>query len=154
MAKVAITRLSSCTCAASSGGMGGRMGLVLGVEIVAEVPAGRIEHRAEVGRALLALDAQEHLAQAVHRAGGQPAGGGERRQGVERAKDEVERVDDVESLLRHGGVNLLAKAPSKGPFDPPRDVPLGEARPHDANATRARREVAAGVLGGTTSPSE
>ena len=74
--------------------------LVLGEDLVAEVVARGVVDDAEVRGPLLALDAQDHLAEAVDRARLQPLGRGERRQRVERAEQEVQRVDDVEARLR------------------------------------------------------
>ncbi len=77
----------------------GAVGLVLGIDLVAEIVARRVVHHAQVGRPLLPLDAQDHLAQAVDGAGLQPLGRRQRRQGVERPEQKIVGVDDVEARL-------------------------------------------------------
>jgi hypothetical protein len=74
--------------------------LVVRVELAPEVitPA-RVVDDAQVGRLLLPLDAQDHLAEAIDRAGLRPLRRLQRRQRVKRPEQEVEGVDDVEAGL-------------------------------------------------------
>ena len=76
--------------------------LVGAVELLAEVVAGGVVDYAEVGGALLTLDAQDHLAEAVDRARLHPLRRMQRRQRVERAIEVVHRVQHVEARLGSG----------------------------------------------------
>ena len=95
-----ITWRVSAICARQLGRHRRAVRLVLGEDLVAEVVAGGVVDDAEVGGPLLALDAQDHLAEAVDGARLQPLGRGERRQRVEGAEQEVQRVDDEQARLR------------------------------------------------------
>ena len=83
------------------GGHGRPVGLVGGEDLVAKGWPRRIVDHAQVGGLPLAFDTQQHLAQPVHRAGGSALAIGKGRQGVKGAKQEVERVHDVERAI-HG----------------------------------------------------
>ncbi len=81
------------------GGHGRPVGLVRSEDFVTEGRPGRIVDHAQVGRPPIALDTQQHLAQPVHRAGGKALAIGKGRQGVKGAKQEIERVYDVERAV-------------------------------------------------------
>src|SRR6185369_1448687 len=66
---------------------------------LAKAAARGVEDDAQVGRLLLALDTEQHLAEAVDGTGLDPLGRGQRRERVERAEQKVHRVQDVEARL-------------------------------------------------------
>ncbi len=82
-------------------GHGRPVGLVRGKDFVAKGWPRRIVDHTQVGGLPLAFDTQQHLAQPVHRTGGNTLAIGKGRQGVKSAKQKVERVYDVERAI-HG----------------------------------------------------
>ncbi|MCY1284699.1 hypothetical protein D9M70_336140 [compost metagenome] len=77
------------------------VGLVFGEQLVAEGPTLGVEdHREGAVRVLLA-QAFQHVQHALHRAGGQALGGGQRRQGVEGAIEVGGTVHQDQGSVRH-----------------------------------------------------
>jgi hypothetical protein len=85
------------------------VGLVLGIQLVAEGPAGRVHHEGHVVRLLLEGGPQ-HVDHAEQRAGGFAGGVGQRGQRVERAVQVAGTVDEDEAFHR----GILAAAPAAG----------------------------------------
>ena len=88
-----------CTCARRSSGIGGAVGLVLGIQVVAEGLARRVHHEGDVVGLLLQRRAQ-HVDHAEQRTGGLAGVVGERRERMERAVEVAGTVDQDQLGIR------------------------------------------------------
>ncbi len=70
------------------------VGLVLGVQIVAEIPPRRVEHQADMGFGIIGQQLAQHVGDAKDRPGGFALGIAQIRQGVEGAVQERRTVDE------------------------------------------------------------
>ncbi len=89
------------------------VGLVVGVELVAERAARRVEDEPEVGRVLVFQELQQHVGHAVRRVGRYAARRREKRDRVEGPIDVCARIDEIEPPRRRVGLGARRRRRSE-----------------------------------------